>query len=280
MELNSAIYTGQIRHRRFREKHHEFSYQVFMMYLDLDELENIFSLSPLWSMKKWAPAQLKQSDFIINDPDDEPVKQTSITIENNAADKNSSFENSSEIYKSVQRFIYKNTGKRFQGKVRMLCNLRYFSYVINPITNYYCFDESGEQMLYVIAAVTNTPWGKTHHYLLEDNKNRENLFISDFSKQHHVSPFMPLDMKYHWRSNIPGQRLALHIENHENGKSAFDATLKLERKAISASSLNLLLVQFPLMTVKVLVGIYWQALKLFIKGVRFFPHPDKSLSAR
>ena len=95
----------------------------------------------------------------------------------------------------------------------------------------------------------------------------------------HVSPFMEMDVDYDWRFNQPGERLTVHMENARQGEKVFDATLNLARREISAGSLARVLVLFPMVTVKVVAGIYWQALRLWLKSVPVHDHPGKALAS-
>lgn len=255
----SAIYTGKVRHGRFTPKPHEFHYQVFMMYLDTRELADIFSLSPFWSLKRFAPAQFKRSDFHIN---------------RNLC----SAENSHElpgIEESVRRSVLDQAGITLDGPIRMLVNLRYWGINMNPISTYYCFDKAGENLVAILAEAHNTPWNERHSYVLTGEhfslKQHKN-----FEKNFHVSPFNPIDMSYRWHSTTPSKNLAIHLENWQNNTKVMDATMTLAREKISASALNKILIRFPWMTVKVISAIYWQALKLWWKGVPVFNHSARS----
>jgi len=257
--LNSGIYSGKLQHSRFGQKSHRFAYRIFMMYLDLDELEEVFSKSIFWSFKKPALAWMKQSDYFMS-------------------------EDCSSIKESVQRFVSKESGEVFSGRVCLLTNLRYFGFIINPISCYYCFDE-GNQLKYIVAEVTSTPWNEVHRYLLKVQaaSSSQKIHQIEFSKQLFVSPFMPMDMLYQWNGNIPGKQLWINLKNFQLKSPSsvdpkelvFDATLTLKRKEISSTSLNLILIQFPLMTVKIAVGIYWQALKLLLKGIPLVKYSKK-----
>ena len=251
-QLASAIYSGRIRHRRFTPKQHAFEYDVFMMYLDTQEIETVFSLSPWWSLSHFAPVQYKRSDFHID------LKHTST-------------KKLLSVDESVRNTVESVSGIRPDGPIRMLVNLRYWGFNMNPLSTYYCFDSAGEKVTAILAEVNNTPWNERHAYVLTGNNfaNKQNI---RFQKKFHVSPFNPIDMDYHWQSSTPDKTLALHLENWQGHEKVMDATLTLKREAISPSSLNKILIRFPWMTVKVVSAIYWQAIKLWWKGVPIFDH--------
>ena len=252
-QFASAIYTGTVRHRRFSPKQHTFEYDVFMMYLDTCEIETIFSLSKFWSLKKFAPVQFKRSDFHIDG-------------------KSIGKKNLPSIDESVRDTIQNEIGIRPTGPIRMLVNLRYWGLNMNPLSTYYCFDDSGENVIAILAEVHNTPWNERHAYVLTGENFAKKQRIN-FAKEFHVSPFNPIAMDYHWHSTTPNSTLALHLENWQNDAKVMDATMSLVREEISATSMNKILIRFPWMTVKVVSAIYWQAVKLWWKGVPIFSHP-------
>jgi len=256
--MNSAIYEGLVRHRRSTPKRHEFSYKVFMMYVDLDELPSILKLSRLWSCSRWALARFKREDFH-GDPA-KPLKE------------------------AIVETIESHCGEIFDGRICMLSNWRYFGINMNPLTTYYCFDRAGT-LVYILAEVNNTPWNERRAYFLDgrksithdkDQRHVEVAFDKDFS----VSPFHPLDMRYLWRSSVPGKVLSIHIENSLHEKKVFDATLSLRRRELSSSRMREILICYPFMTVKIVCAIYWQALRLFFKGVPFLGKDKLSSGAR
>jgi DUF1365 family protein len=216
-----------------------------MMYIDLAELENLFLLSPWWSDKPWRPARFERGDFL-GDP-------------------------GISLAEAVRNRIFEETGERHTGPVRMLANLRYFGFNMNPITCYYCFDEN-ENLNSIVTEVTNTPWKERQSYVLKCDPNKRIQRIS-FLKEMHVSPFNPMDMTYRWSSNNPSKVLSLNLETEYQGKRHVDATMALKRREIDAGSLAGILVEHPWMTAKVLASIYWQAFRLGIKKTPFHNHP-------
>lgn len=263
----SAIYSGKVRHRRFSPKQNAFEYDVFMMYLDTREIANVFSLSRFWSLTHFAPAQFKRTDFHI---DKEHTGQKHY-------DKHHFTQNSlPSVDDSVRNTLASKLGERPTGPIRMLVNLRYWGINMNPISTYYCFDDSGENLIAILAEVHNTPWNERHAYVLtgEDFAHKQQV---NFPKEFHVSPFNPIAMDYRWRSTTPNKTLALHLENWHSNQKIMDATMTLTREEISSRALNKILIRFPWMTVKVISAIYWQALKLWWKGVPIFNHPRSTI---
>lgn len=246
--LQSAIYHGWVQHRRFSPTQHVFKYQVFMMYLDLAELDEVFDGSRCWSVGKPNMAWFKREDYFGN-------SEESLDL-------------------AVRKKVQEETGHFPDGPIRMLSNLRYFGFNFNPITCYYIFNSS-EQLEYVMAEVTNTPWGERHAYVLRCDPVKKRQRIK-FQKEMHVSPFNPMNIEYEWVNNTPSAKLVLHMTNWYDSGKQFDATLSLNRKEISPRSLASTLAVYPFMTMKVVLTIYWQAMKLWLKRTPTFTHPKNT----
>jgi DUF1365 family protein len=179
------------------------------------------------------------------------------------------------LAKAVRDRVERETGHRPDGPVRVLTHVRTFGYVFNPISVYYCFNRSGDRLEAVVASVTNTPWNERHSYVLqpaaEANAGRFHRFLTD--KAFHVSPFMGMEQTYRWRVGCPGETLFLAIDSLEHGRRIFWASLDLRRRPLTAASLAGALVRHPLLTLRVIAAIYWQAFRLRRKNVPVHPHP-------
>jgi DUF1365 family protein len=222
-----------------------------MMYLDLDELPTLFAKRWLWSAKRPAIARFRRSDHL--GPAEQP------------------------LIEAVRDLVEADTGQRPAGPVRLLTNLSYFGYVFNPVSFYYCFAEDGRTVEFIVAEVSNTPWGEQDTYVMNCRDGAPSRRAWHFSpeKKMHVSPFMPMDIEYSWVLAQPAERLTVYMANSREGKRFFDASMTLARSEITGPSLAGVLLRFPFMTAKVIAAIYWQALRLWLKRVPFYWHPKK-----
>jgi len=261
--MHSAIYQGSLRHRRFFPKCHDFSYSSTLFYIDLDELPGLFDGVKGWSFNRANLGSFQRKDFLGDSaiPLQDAVRNEVSTL----------LAAGNEISLTCP-----------DGAVRMLTNLRIFGFCFNPVTFYYLFNKNADKPSMVLAQVNNTPWNERHTYLIQcDEKTGKTS--SQFDKQFHVSPFNPLDMEYHWISSAPEENVVVHMENHARAKNPahrvpqhsgchMDATLTLKRYPWSESLLQKILWLQPWLAIKVPVAIYWQALRLLIKGVPVYSH--------
>lgn len=249
--MKSCIYAGQVRHRRFTPKSHQFSYKLFLMYLDLAELPSVFDRFWLWSTGKKNIAMFRREDHMGD-------KKLPLDL-------------------SVRNYIEDETGRRPEGPVRLLTHLSYFGFGFNPVSFYYCYDKDDKHLEFIVAEVNNTPWGEQYCYILDSRENKSDSRIHRYfeNKRFHVSPFMPMDMQYDWRFSLPEDSLSVHMENYQHDKKVFDATLKLKKREITSRNLAFALIQFPMVTMKVVIAIYYQALLLWLKKIPFVNHPKE-----
>ncbi|MGS0674309.1 DUF1365 domain-containing protein [Shewanella sp. 30m-9] len=241
--LVSGVYTGNVMHRRYQPSHHGFNYPMAMLGIDLDELNQLESMSWVFSSKHFAPLRFKQTDYLNQMVAEQPDLKTRVLLKTSELGAN----------QACNRVV-------FVGQVR------HFGFYFSPINCFFCYRDTKAK--YLLAEVSNTPWNERHYYLIDLEKPEPT------DKAFHVSPFMDLNMKYIWRIKAPASDVRVGIENR-NTQKLFDANLCLFKREMSAQNLKAMLLKFPFMTLKIVQGIYWQALKLFIKRVPFIGHPDK-----
>ncbi len=257
--MHSALYRGWLDHRRLAPRRHAFRYRLFMAYLDLAELDEVFRGRWLWSTRRAALARFDRRDHL-GDP-------------------------SQPLHEAVRALVAERTGHRPEGPIRLLTQLRILGYVFNPVSFYYCFDAAGQALDTVVAEVNNTPWGERHCYVLRQETPGAEPLRAHSAKAMHVSPFHPMALRYDWCLHAPAEALAVHMTLRPTAPAAasapvFGATLALRRVPIGAGSLAGTLLRFPWMTAQTIAAIHWEALRLWLKRVPVHDHPTRSKAAR
>lgn len=260
------VYEGSVMHARHTPKRHHFSYKLFYLLIDLDEINLLSELSPLWSVNKINLVQFRHKDYMNG------------TISGN-------------LKSSVVDIILRQTQDHFKGKIFLLTNLRYWGYCFNPVSYYFCFNENGA-LQYIVDEVSNTPWKERYQYVHKinipsNNSSKPNShnkqppeLVFEFKKAFHVSPFMPMDMRYKTIYKISNNKILIHMslyktEQSDTRREIFFASMNLKNgQPLTPKNANLLPFRFPFQCSKIILSIYWQAFRLWIKRFPFYAHPN------
>ena len=248
----SRVYFGKVRHTRFAPRFHEFTYGLYLFYLDLDELQTVFKGRWFWSANRFNFASFQDQDHL------------------------RSIRNGNQDLKPMLLEFLQQRGIPNVSSIRLLTQLRYLGFVMNPVSFYYCFDDQ-EQLQAIVAQVNNTPWNEEHLYLIDatGNPDAKTVNVDNLQKSFHVSPFMPMNMHYSMRYSRPGQKLSVRMTNFENNEKRLNVVMNLREEKITGLNLMRCLVAYPFISAKVFGAIYWEALRLYLKKIPFFSHPKK-----
>ncbi|MBX3532098.1 MAG: DUF1365 domain-containing protein [Rhizobiaceae bacterium] len=249
----AALYPGEVMHARLKPFGHRFVYNVFSLLIDVDRLAEADCLSRLLSVNRANLVSFHEKDQ--SERPGETARQYADRLLAEAG-----------------------LGQR-PARVLLLCYPRIFGYVFNPLSVYYCYAADGA-LSAVIYAVRNT-FGERHTYVapVRPGEFTEAGLRQTRAKVFHVSPFVGMDARYHFRLLPPGETVRLRIHETEGGEALLAATFVGERRRLDDRTLAGCLLKFPLMTWKIMAGIHWEALKLWLKGARFHKSPPAPATA-
>jgi uncharacterized protein len=241
----SCLYFGRVVHLRLRPVRHALSYRVFSLFLDLDELSDAARRLKLFSLNRFNVFSFYERDH--GPRSEQPLKPY---VEAQLARAGIALEG---------------------GTIRLLCFPRVLGYVFNPLSIYFCHHRDGA-LSAVLYEVSNT-FGEHHSYLIPVRPATEPFVRQSCAKEFYVSPFMEMDCRYEFRLAPPDARLAVTIRQSDRQGPILDASLDGTRAALSDANLVRAFCRYPLMTLKVIAGIHWEAIRLWRKGVRILPRP-------
>ncbi|MCP1419066.1 DUF1365 family protein [Pseudomonas laurylsulfativorans] len=248
--MNSALYRGWVSHRRLLPRIHGFRYRMGMLYLDLAEQPQVLGLSWLAGHSRWGAFSFRETDYLPH------ATRQGVTLSD-----------------AVREQVKQALGHAPQGRICLLTQPRSWGVSFNPISLFYCFESDGS-LGAILCEVSNTPWRERYHYVLPTHPSGESRHR--VAKSFHVSPFLPRNLEYRMRFSAPDQKLQVTMQDWQGEQKIFEAGLGLERIELTQQSLHRHLLDFPWMTGKTLLGIYWQALRLLLKRLPLFSHEATS----
>jgi len=239
----SALYVGQVGHVRHVPRRHALRYRVFMLLLDLDEAPELGQRLKWLSFKRFNLVSFEPRDH--GDGSDTPLRE--------------------QIERGLDSARLSIDG----GPIRLLCLPRILGYGFNPISVYFCHRRDG--VLRAILYEVNSTFGERHSYLMAAEAGEDGTVRHSARKRLHVSPFMEMGLRYDFQVAPPGERVSLSIEAKDvaTGQTILTAGLTARRRPLDDRQLLAAWAAHPLLTLKVIAGIHWEALKIRLKGVPF-----------
>ena len=233
-------------HNRLEPKPNRFVYDVFMFYLDLDEIDGLVKRMWPLSRNRWNLFTFRDRDHLL--------KYTT------------------DIKTNLLEYLWIQGIQINNPRIMLLTNLRMFGYNFNPVSFYYCFENN--RPVCCVAEVGNT-FGEQKFYLLPANSLENDRFKLRMEKYFYVSPFTDMDAEFDFSLGIPHKKLNIQINDYKNGKKFFLSSLSGIRKELTTGQLQWYTIRFPFLTLKIIALIHWQAFKLYMKKIPYYKKSDR-----
>jgi DUF1365 family protein len=243
---NSFFYLGKVFHHRLSPVDHKFYYNFFWSAVDLDEIDEVCRLNIFWSNDKKNISYFRRKDHLGDK--NRPLKEC--------------------VYDLIEQKFY----IRPNHSVQLITHFAVMGYRLNPVS-FYVLKNDKNQIDFMIAEINNTPWGEQYCYCIDGRNQANNQIKASFEKQFHISPFFSMNIQYQWRFSFVDDQLSIEMENWENQKKVFQVTLNAKQEEMNKQTMTKVLLKYPLITAQVAWGIYWQALRLWLKKAPFYEHP-------
>lgn len=249
----AALYVGDVMHARLRPRGHRFTYRVISLLIDLDRLTEADRQSRLFGVNRRALYSFYEADHGLRD--------------------------GSSLRLYTQARAAEHGIDLTGGRVLLLCYPRLLGYTFNPLSVYFCYRQDGRLAL-LIYEVRNT-FGQIHPYVVPVRPGDLSPagLRQEQDKSFYVSPFLAMDMRYHFRITPPGDDVRLRILETDQDGPLLSATFFGRQRALNARALLRSLLEVPLVPFKIMAAIHWEALRLWLKGVRLVPRPDMAATS-
>jgi DUF1365 family protein len=257
--MNSCLYECAVMHARLSPRPHRFVYRIFMLAVDLDELDQVGRLAPWLSVNRSNLFSFRERDYL-------PVGETAF----NAAPDHRPIAHTGGLKDRVIAYLGQHHIDLAGGRVLLVTLPRIAGYGFNPVSFYFCYDATGQPRA-AIAEVTNT-FHEMKPFLLgpETFAADAGAFHRRQAKHFYVSPFTDVDVAFDFTLRVPGERLAVQIDDYRESERSLTSTVTGERHALTATRLAWYTVKFPSLTLRVIGLIHWHAFCLWLKRVPWF----------
>ncbi len=253
MTMQTCIYRGEVVHKRLKPKVHKFSYKACYFLFDLSDLKALDNSCFLFSYNRWGPISFFDRDHGSKDGEN--------------------------ILQWVEEKLEEADIMNGVGRVKLLCFPRMFGFVFNPLSTYFCYDNKG--LLFAILYEVSNTYRETHTYVMPVKSQEKMVIRQSCSKLLYVSPFIEMETDYHFRVLAPEGKVSIVIRQENSKGLLLAASFFGKKEEFTTINIFNCLIQYPFLTVKVILGIHWEAVRLFFKKLPIFPHfiSEKTLSS-
>jgi len=241
----SALYTGSVMHRRIKPRPHRLKYSLFSLLIDLDEIDHIASTIRFFSRNRFNLFSFYDRDF--GNKSNEPLRA------------------------QIERDLHDAGLEPDGGAIRLFAMPRVLGYAFNPLSVYFCYRRDNA-LTAIIYEVHNT-FGERHSYLIPVTAGAKGSIRQECAKRLYVSPFMDMDLTYSFKITQPGEHISISIVTRDTEGPLMTAVLTAERKELTSGALISAFFVYPILTLKVIAGIHWEALWIWAKGVGLRERP-------
>ncbi len=245
--MQNQYCTGHVVHHRQHPKKHRFKYHMSWCLFNLSQLDQTIKNNRWFSLNAFNLISIKNKDYI----NDEQVS----------------------IKDKIHDYLVSQTQHPFDGQVYLFTHPRFLGCGFNSVNFYLCYEN--KQLSYIVSEINNTPWGQKHLYFhdLKCDSQHAHDATFRFSKSFHISPFAEMDIDYAWNFKITDQQFDVSMQLDQKGKTIMNVVLKTQLQPMTDKNQLKWMITRPFQGIKMLSGIYWQALKIWLKGIPFFSHP-------
>ncbi|MES2448508.1 MAG: DUF1365 domain-containing protein [Bacteroidota bacterium] len=264
MNLNSSIYSAKVMHHRLAPKKLSFWYNVYMFYIDLDELEILDKKLSWFSYNKFNLFSFRDKDHLVLESKEQRAKI------NDERSQISNLTSQISTKQQITAYLKDHNVEIGNGKIKLLTNLSVLGYNFNPVSFYFCFDENNHPLC-AVAEISNT-YREMKMFFFGKDELDGNAFKKRTQKHFYVSPFIDLDDFFDFNLVIPTEKLEINIDDYDKeGKRFFISTLKGEKRPLTNANMLRYFFAIPMIPLQIMWLIHWQAFKLWLKKIKYHP---------